>query len=60
MTVGELKWKLSKYKDSMNIKVQGRCGQILDVYRLYSPSEWPDDDEDPISEEDRNTVYLET
>lgn len=57
MTVKELKKKLGKYKDKMEVKIMDGCGNSLDLYNVYSPIDYEDDASD---EEERNTVYLET
>lgn len=57
MTVKELKRKLGKYKDKMEVKIIDGCGNALDLYNVYSPIDYEDDVSD---EEERNTVYLET
>lgn len=67
MTVKELKEKLMKYNDTMEVRVTNGSRAEFDIYEVYSPSE--DDDKSENSEvyplnddcdEEPGIVYLET
>lgn len=56
MTIGQLKKELSKYKNSQTVKILDSGGISVDVYQVYSPSDYDDCEDD---EEDKDIVFLE-